>query len=143
MQISTTARYAVRATLDIALHETYEAGVRAGDIAARTGIPSRFLGTVLLLLGKARVVTGKRGPGGGHRLALPAHSIRISLVVGAIDPAGQADAGSCPPVGDPAEAAVYGLWREVADAAWAILQETTIEDLRARSLAAGAYDFCI
>ncbi len=84
MQISAKTDYALRAMCLLAVQEPGSA-VKADDIAAAQGIPRAFLDGILLDLRRAGLVSSRRGPVGGHRLALPADGIAIADVVRAIE----------------------------------------------------------
>ena len=76
--------YAVRA---LAFLATQPVGMVVGtrEIAEREGIPQAFLGKVLLLLCRERLVKSHRGIGGGYALAVPPEEIRLLAIVRAID----------------------------------------------------------
>lgn len=69
MQITTKSRYALRALVDIAVHQG-EAGtpVRRVDIGAREDFSQDYLEQLLGKLRDAGIVEAVRGPGGGYRL---------------------------------------------------------------------------
>ena len=67
MRISAKGEYAIRATLDLALHR-HDGLVPIQDVARRQGIPQRYLEQVLLLLKRAGFLESKRGAAGGYAL---------------------------------------------------------------------------
>lgn len=63
-------------------------------LAKQTRVPSNYLAKVLQSLSQASLIVGRRGVGGGYRLAQPASEITLLDVVNAIDPVGRIE--SCP-----------------------------------------------
>ncbi len=84
MKLSTKARYAVTAMMDLALHEKSHP-VTLADISHYQGISLSYLEQLFAKLRKKGLVSGVRGPGGGYRLARPASEISIAEVVAAIN----------------------------------------------------------
>src|SRR3972149_5125395 len=79
MQISAKGGYATRAVLDLALQR--ERGLTPiQEIAARQGIPQRYLEQVLLALKRAGLLGSKRGSTGGYHLTRPADAITVGDV---------------------------------------------------------------
>ena len=69
MNITTKSRYAIRALVDIAIHQQ-ERGlpVRRSDIGTRESFSQDYLEQILVRLRSARIVKSVRGPGGGYLL---------------------------------------------------------------------------
>ncbi len=84
--VSARADYAVRALVALAL-EPPSRPMKATTIAARQGIPSRFLANILPHLCRAGIVGSRRGGEGGYWLARPASEITLAEIVRAIEPA--------------------------------------------------------
>jgi Rrf2 family protein len=84
VQISAKADYAVRALAELAA-----AGgtgyVTVDTLAARQGLPAKFLETIFTELRKDGVVISRRGVDGGYRLARPAKEIAVADVIRAVD----------------------------------------------------------
>jgi Rrf2 family protein len=57
----------------------------AADLAHLLGLPGPFLAKVLKALAQEGILESQRGPGGGFRLARPAHCITVQDVVAAIE----------------------------------------------------------
>lgn len=88
MQISAKSDYALRALCELASHQgdgPEGPPLKADDIAAAQGIPRAFLDGILLDLRRAGIVTSRRGPVGGHRLARPPYAITLADVVRALE----------------------------------------------------------
>ena len=134
MRVSAKGEYALQALLDLARHGTE--GLRPiQEIAARQGIPQRYLEQVLLQLKRAGFLDSRRGSAGGYRLARPAAEVTVGAVLRAVEgPVAGAEPrrggrhGHGDYRGDLAD-----LWREVADAVSAVVDGVTIEDLRRRA----------
>ncbi len=84
MRISTRGRYALRALLDVALHES-EGPVSRQDIAARQEISAEYLAQLFRSLATAGLVRGVKGPGGGYILGRDPAAIRVGDVLRAVE----------------------------------------------------------
>ena len=136
MKISQRGLYAFKALLHLA--EAYERGgvVRIHDIAEAEQIPEKFLEAILVLLKNARLVVSQRGRDGGYRLRRPPREIVLGDVVRIVD-------GPLAPFGDVVElqrrvqterlhAGLFDLFLDVRNAAAAIVDHTTLEDVLGR-----------
>ncbi len=85
MRLSTKGRYAITAMLDLALNARDGHKITLADISEFQGISLSYLEQLFARLRQAKLVQGTRGPGGGYRLALPAHDISITDIVVAVD----------------------------------------------------------
>ena len=84
MKLSTKARYAITAMMDLALNENSKP-VTLADISDYQGISLSYLEQLFAKLRKHKLVSGVRGPGGGYRLAKPANVLTIAEIVAAIN----------------------------------------------------------
>lgn len=84
MRISTRGRYALRALLDVALHES-EGPVSRQDIAKRQEISAEYLAQLFRSLATAGLVRGVKGPGGGYILGRDPATIRVGDVLRAVE----------------------------------------------------------
>jgi Rrf2 family nitric oxide-sensitive transcriptional repressor len=82
--LSQTTEYALRAMSCLAYMP--EGLVSTGELAEVTLVPMNYLAKVLQSLAKADLISGRRGVGGGYRLAKPANEITMLDVINAIDP---------------------------------------------------------
>ncbi len=80
--LSQTCEYALRAVACLA-HHTGEF-VTASDLAESTNVPSDYLSKVLQQLAGAKVVQGRRGVGGGYRLARDPENINLLEIIEAM-----------------------------------------------------------
>lgn len=89
MMVSTRGRYALRAMIDVAEHNTGEY-IPLKEIAERQEISEKYLENILSTLTKAGFLTGMRGKGGGYKLSRPPLSYTVGsilkLVEGSIAP---------------------------------------------------------
>lgn len=84
MRVTTKGRFAVNATIDLALRES--AGpVALASIAERQRISLSYLEQLFARLKRAGIVESTRGPGGGYTLGRPAAAISVADIVGAVD----------------------------------------------------------
>jgi Rrf2 family transcriptional regulator, iron-sulfur cluster assembly transcription factor len=74
---------AIVAVVDIAIHGQ-DRPVPAQDIAARHDLPGRYLEPMLQRLAVSGILTGKRGPLGGYRLARASHLLTADDIVRAV-----------------------------------------------------------
>jgi Rrf2 family protein len=90
--ISPTAEYALRAV--VALGQQRGEPLTTPRIAELTRVPAGYLAKVLQTLGRAGLVTSRRGLGGGFVLSRPADQMSVLEVVNAVDPIARIE--SCP-----------------------------------------------
>jgi len=131
VRISAKGEYAIKAMLDLALRDpdTLEP---IQDIAKRQSIPQRYLEQVLLGLKRTGFLHSRRGSAGGYRLAKPPDQITVGALLRAVEGqagvgfAGRASRGSAGDAGGD----LIQLWRAVSEAVDAVVDGTTLEDLR-------------
>ena len=83
MRLSTQGRYALRAMVDLALHQG-QAPILRQEIAERQEISSSYLAQLFLKLRRAGLVQSVLGPGGGYLLAKSASEISAGDVLRAV-----------------------------------------------------------
>lgn len=84
MRLSLQVQYAVCGVFDLA-YNGQGRPVQIRVIGERQGIPARYLEQIFQRLRRARLVTSKRGPGGGYVLARAAAEITLRDVVEAVE----------------------------------------------------------
>ena len=84
MRVSASLDYALRAMVELAAVAP-DTPVKGDEIAARQGIPSRFLAQLLAELRRAELVGSGRGYAGGYWLAVPAAQITVADIARVID----------------------------------------------------------
>lgn len=131
MKLSTKARYALRASLELALREG-DGPVHLRHIAKAQEISPKYLEQLAIPLRNAGLLRSERGPSGGYELARPAAAITALDVVEAVE--GSVDLLECVSqshVCTRSEAcAARRLWKRVSCAIADALRETTLADLR-------------
>lgn len=119
--------YALRALVDLALHES--AGpVKVAAIAKRQSIPVRCLEQVCNRLRRQGLVMAERGPRGGYRLSQPASQIPVSAVFQSFELPRKTVSPTRSSI-DPTRS----LWQQVEKAVQTTLQATTLETLAAQA----------
>ncbi|MGI9386713.1 MAG: Rrf2 family transcriptional regulator [Methyloligellaceae bacterium] len=84
MRLSTKGRYAVMAMTDLA-HRGSDDPVPLAEIAGRQDISLTYLEQLFFKLGRAGLVRGMRGPGGGYVLRRSPANIAIEQILAAVD----------------------------------------------------------
>jgi len=84
MKLSTKARHAITAMMDLAINDNYKP-VTLADISQCQGISLSYLEQLFAKLRKSGLVVGVRGPGGGYRLARSPSEISVAQVISSID----------------------------------------------------------
>jgi Rrf2 family protein len=136
---STKCIYALRAILELALHEGFKV-VKSQQIASAQGIPLRFLEIILAELRQGGFVESKRGSAGGYILAQPPEAITVAQVIDFIE--GHKTQGQETADGGDDPFAI--LWQELDRARLNVLASTSFADLaeeevRKRNLRAPNY----
>src|SRR4029079_14199776 len=138
VRVSASLDYALRAMVELAAASSSGHPMKSDEIAARQGIPSRFLAQLLAELRRAELVNSGRGYSGGYWLAVPPESVTGADIARVID-APLADVhGMSPEVfGPPGVAApTKELWVAVRAALRSVMEQVTIADLAAGVLPA-------
>ena len=132
MRLSTLGRYALRAMVDLALHQD-DGPVQRKDIVARQEISSNYLAHLFVKLREAGLIESVKGPGGGYVLARSAASISAGDVLRAgeeiLEPVFCAEAN--PDVGCPRMDACVTrlLWAQLGQHIIALLDSVTLAEL--------------
>ena len=127
--MSRTAEHAVPALLHIAARGP--GAVKAADIAASLGAPPNYLSKTLHALAGAGILSSRRGPTGGFRLAVQPDQLTLARIIEVVDdPAPKdmclIDDARC---SDRTPCAVHGRWKHVSQQVWGPLRGTTLADL--------------
>ena len=130
MKLTTRSRYGTRMILDMAMHGQ-NGPVRIKDIAARQGVSVKYLEKLVRELKNAGFVRSRRGPHGGHELALPLEAISVGDIVRALEgdlSLVECDGsdGLCP---RSAACLTRGVWMDAARAMHEKLDSITLADL--------------
>ena len=135
MRVSASLDYALRAMVELAAVPP-GTPVKGDEVAARQGIPSRFLAQLLAELRRAELVGSGRGYAGGYWLAVPAAQITVADIARVIDgPLADVHGVSPELFGPPGVAApTKELWIAVRAALRSVMERVTIADLAAGTL---------
>lgn len=135
MKIPMRVDYGVRALVELAL--CYQAGpVQTAEIAAKQGIPEAYLDQLMASLNKFGFVSSRRGPRGGHSLALPPDEINLNMVMSKLD----ANSSPLDCLVNPLDCvlsdscAQQEVWKSVEEAISEVLSNITLADLAERQL---------
>ena len=119
-------RYALLASLDLARHSAVGKPAKIREIAARTGIPPKYLVHILLQLKRRALANSTRGAKGGYWLMRPAELISAAEVIGAV---GSDYKQVAPPRQAAYDQAIKRLWGEAENRWREYLARTTLADL--------------
>jgi Rrf2 family protein len=143
MKIPMRVDYGVRALVELALHHG-QRPLQTAEIASNQEIPEAYLDQLMTTLHKFGFVVSRRGPQGGHRLAMDPQDINLHMVMSTLD-------GSLSPLDcliHPTDCvfsescAQQEVWKSVEEAVEEVLRNIKLSDLvqRHRYLAGqGAY----
>ena len=85
MNLTTRGKYAVAASLDLAMNSNKSSFVAVSEIAERQSIPAAYLEQLFRYLRKADILESLRGPGGGYKLTRPTSEIKIGQIIAAVE----------------------------------------------------------
>ncbi len=120
--------HALEAVVDIAFHARPEP-VQSKDIAARQGVPQRYLEQVMQHLVRNGVLKGVRGPRGGYTLARERRRITVGEVVRIVS---ELDADGEEPMlagSELGRRTVQPIWDECQVVVMERIDRITLEDL--------------
>ncbi|HVH32418.1 MAG TPA: Rrf2 family transcriptional regulator [bacterium] len=131
MKVSTRAEYGLRALMDLASHYG-EGPVQSHDIAVRQGLPEPYLNQLMTTLRRAGLVTGKRGPTGGHVLSRAPEAITLREAFDVLE--GPTAPWWCVETDDPeciyaAGCGLRPIWQAINQAVERVLGETSLADI--------------
>lgn len=140
MELSSKSEYALLALVELSEHYTSKEPLQIRQIAAAQNIPDRYLEQLLATLRRAGLVKSQRGARGGYLLAKAPWQLTLYEVVSCIEgfetrrePAATADGNDAMVIGE--------VWQEVCQAAMAVLQKYSLQDLLERRNAQQQVDF--
>ena len=133
MRIPMKVDYGVRALVELAMHYG-EGQVQTSEIASRQGIPESYLVQLMTILNRCGFVQSRRGPQGGHMLAVEPSTINLHMIMTTLD--GNSSPLDCLTyVTDCIFAdscAQQEIWKSVEDAIENVLTSITLEHLAQR-----------
>jgi Rrf2 family transcriptional regulator, iron-sulfur cluster assembly transcription factor len=83
--LSTTSKYAIRATIYLSVFSTDKKRIGIKEISEKLNIPAPFLGKILQMLARNRILVSTKGPHGGFSLGRSAEDISLLDIVEVID----------------------------------------------------------
>lgn len=83
--LSNTCKYGIRAVIYLALNEGEDKKIGLKEISKELDIPAPFLGKILQLLAKNKLLTSVKGPNGGFGLRRSANEITLLNIIEIID----------------------------------------------------------
>ncbi len=134
MRISAKTEYACVAVFGLASQYGSDKPVRIREIAARHGVPSRFLVQILFQLKGAGLVASTRGAAGGYQLIRPPEQVSLGEVMQAIEGSASDSGPACSASPEsPAVKALMNAWQHVAAKRREMLQGITFAELLDRA----------
>ena len=131
MMISTRGRYALRALIDMAEHQS-EGYVPLKEIAERQEISEKYLESIVKSLVKNGILIGLRGKGGGYRLVHTPDQYRVSdilrMMEGSLAPVACLEENA-EPCSRMAECRTLSMWKGLNDLISDYFDRFTIADL--------------
>lgn len=132
MKVGSKGYYGLLALVDLVQNLKEQQPVQVKEIARRQKIPEEYLGQIMVLLKRAGLVHGTRGPGGGYYLARPPEAISVADVLKILEgpllgnnPKNQRHR---PPSSIAAQRLIEA-WSRAMEASEQILDEVTLADL--------------
>jgi Rrf2 family transcriptional regulator, iron-sulfur cluster assembly transcription factor len=83
--LSNTCKYAIRAVIYLALNNQENKKIGIKKISKELSIPTPFLGKILQVLAKNKILASTKGPNGGFSLGKPSKDISLMKIVEIID----------------------------------------------------------
>ena len=130
MNLTTRGKYAVTASLDLAMNYEKNSYVAISEIAERQSIPAAYLEQLFRYLRKAGILTSLRGPGGGYRLTRPNSDIKIGEIIAAVER--KMDATQCGGEGHcsaGSKCLAHNLWTELNNEVDLFLMNKSLDDV--------------
>ena len=135
MRVSAKVDYAVRAAVELAV-AAGQGPLKGDQIAARQGMPVKFLESILSELRRAGMVRSQRGAEGGYWLARPPAEITVADIIRAVEGPLADVRGERPERVEypPATAVLQPMWIAVRANLRDVLDAVTVADLEAGAL---------
>ena len=128
MKLSTKARYAITAMMELALNENKKP-ITLADISEYQKISLSYLEQLFAKLRAKGLVRGVRGPGGGYHLAKSAADLSIASIVAAInDEKSKHDVDMVIEQGSEQEI-LESMWDNLSQKMYDFLQGISLQDL--------------
>jgi len=133
MKLSTKARHAITAMMDLSLNEKIRP-ITLAEISQSQGISLSYLEQLFAKLRKNGLVVGVRGPGGGYKLARLPNQITIAQIISAIDEYHpQVEAEASTDSHDEKRYVTHLMWDELSEKIYAFLNSITLAEFAQRT----------
>ena len=113
--------------------------VTLGEISKRQNISMPYLEQLFVKLRRSNLVVSVRGPGGGYKLAIPPHQIRVvdilTAVEESVDAMSQGAGASGGLSGSKAQSMTNRLWEGLSANVFVYLHQTRLSDVVENDLA--------
>ena len=132
MKLSTKARHAITAMMDLALNDRVRP-VTLAEISQSQGISLSYLEQLFAKLRKSGLVIGVRGPGGGYKLSRLPSEISVAQIISAIDeykPQASSDVSVEPTLEK--KYVTHVLWDELSEKIYGFLNGITLAEFASR-----------
>ncbi len=129
MELSCKSEYALLALLELTTHYRSGEPLQIRQIAAEQNIPDRYLEQLLATLRRSGLVRSQRGARGGYLLAKEPWKISLLDIVTCIEGFDSHASKSSQAPRSLEGVVVHELWHEARQAADAILNNYTLQDL--------------
>ncbi len=131
MKLSTKARHAITAMMDLALNDKVRP-VTLAEISQSQGISLSYLEQLFAKLRKKGLVVGVRGPGGGYKLSRTPAEINIAQIISAIDEYRVPGAQESTESAAQNKYVTHRLWDELSKRIYGFLDGITLEEFSRR-----------
>ena len=138
MKLSTKARHAITAMMDLAVNDRVRP-VTLAEISKSQGISLSYLEQLFAKLRKSGLVVGVRGPGGGYKLSRTPGEISVAQIISAVD-------GYQPQVNVPGaeptlekKYVTHVMWDELSNKIYSFLNGITLAEFTSRKDLAPQY----
>ncbi len=129
MELSNKSEYALLAMLELAAHYKDGQTLQIRQIAAQRNIPDRYLDQLLAELRRSGLIRSERGARGGYLLSREPHKITVLDVINCMEGTDSQRAKNSASSKTADRSAILEIWQETKDAAHAVLQKHTLQDL--------------
>jgi Rrf2 family protein len=132
MRVGSKGHYGLLALAELVENYKLRRAVQVKEIAKNQNIPPEYLGQIMILLKRGRLVHGSRGPSGGYMLARPPENITVKEVLQVLEgPLVGIDLrpGTNGRALSPVTQRLTETWSRGVKAMEQILDETTLADL--------------
>lgn len=127
MKLSTKARHAITAMMDLALNDKVRP-VTLAEISQCQGISLSYLEQLFSKLRKSDLVVGVRGPGGGYKLARHPSEISVANIIAAIDGLQPKQEEGLEPSSQQDKYVTQILWDKLSDKIYQFLDDITLQE---------------